>query len=230
MKTFVDYYNANKKRYTYTLKIAQNDFTVESAAKLEQYLEKYNLVEFKPFKKTPIQQNPLDFPNAKNSEVYITDVVVEYPITPNALQREVSSGLGISEGFIVIYAENDPRHQYTEEWLERMTDKEKFKSEYKPKLGNLEQWGEEPAYGNEYNLEFLKSLQKVSDKTKTMTNSLIPEQEVEKVEASKVEFDGEGVAAVLNDRHRNATEYKPRKNTLMSKPVEETKKQKTIKQ
>lgn len=230
MKTFVDYYNANKKRYTYTLKIAQNDFSAESASKLEQYLEKYNLVDFKPFKKTPIQQSPLDFPNAKNSEVYITDVVVEYPITPNALQREVSSGLGISEGFIAVYAENDPRHQYTEEWLERMTDKDAFKDGYKTKLGNLEQWEKEPAYGSEYNLEFLKSLQKISDKTKTMTNDLIPDQVVDKVEASKVEFDGEGVDAVLNDRHRNATEYKPRKNTLMSKAVEETKKQKQIKQ
>lgn len=217
MQQFVDYYNANKKQYKYTIKIAQNDLSANDASTLEQYLERYNLLEFSPFRKTPIQQNPIDFPNVRDCEVYINDIIVEYPITPNALHREVSSAMGINEQSIAIYSENDPRKQYEEEWLERVVGNEEFKSKYKSKLGSPENWEVEPAYGEEYNNEFLKSLTSADDKTEEVNNALSPKEKRDSEKAKPAEFDGEGTAAVLNDRWRNATEYSPRKNTLMSK-------------
>jgi hypothetical protein len=222
MPQFVDYYNANKKQFKYTIKIAQNDLSADNASVLEQYLERYNLVEFRPFTKTPIQQNPIDFPNVRDSEVYITDIVVEYPITPNALHREVSSAMGINEQSIAIYSENDPRKQYEKEWLERVVGNKEYKENYKTRLGNTENWEEEPEYGQKYNENFLKSLKGTEDITDEVINDLSPSAKRDSASASVVEFDGEGTDAVLNDRWRNATDYSPRKsNTLMSTPVEE---------
>lgn len=222
MQEFFEYYNANKKQYKYTIKIAQNDFTAEQAAVLERYLERYKLVDFKPFSKTPIQQNPLDFPNVKDSEVYITEVTMEYPATASNLVREIAKGVKLSENCIAVYNENDPRLDYTEQWLERVVNKDEFKENYETSLGSKEKWPEEAPYGEKYNIDFLKSLKKVGDNNEYVTNDLIPSQKVDKVEASKVEFDGPGKDSVLNDRWRNATKYTPKKNnTLMSKPVEE---------
>lgn len=225
MQDFVEYYNANKKQYKYTVKIAANDLSADDAAKLERMLERYNIVDFKPFTKTPIQKNPLDFPNIRDTEVYITDVTLEYPATPFALLREIASGLGMSEQGVAVYGENDPRPEYSEKWLERRVNADEFKANYEPALGSLGKWGEEPAYGEKYNVDFLKSLAKVKaerEKDNIVTNDLIPAQKVDSVTASKVEFDGAGKASVLNDRWRNATTYTPKKTmTLMSKPTVE---------
>lgn len=222
MQSFADHYHASKKQFKYTIKIAHNDLSADNASVLESYLDRYELVEFKAFTKTPIQESPLDFPNVRDSEVYITDITVEYPITADALRRDVSSSLQINEQNIAIYSENDPRRQYQEQWTERFINHSDFKENYETKLGNPEKWEVEPAYGTEYNTDFLKSLESVEEQTGTVTNDLIPDAKSDNVKASKVEFDGEGTDAVLNDRWRNATEYSPRKtNTLMSKGGEE---------
>jgi hypothetical protein len=222
MQKFVDYYNANKKQFKYTIKIAHNDLSADDASVLEQYLERYNLVEFRPFSKTPIQQSPIDFPNVRDVEVYITDIKVEYPITPDAMHREISSSMGINEQNIAVYSEHDPRKQYEKDWLERVVGNKEYKENYKTRLGNPENWEVEPDYGKDYNQDFLKSLESISDENGEVNNELSPAEKRDSVKASEVEFDGEGTDAVLNDRWRNATEYSPRKNnTLMSKAVEE---------
>ena len=225
METFVDYYNAAKKDYKYTIKLAKNDLTEDEVGRLEKQLQRYNLKSMSAMKKTPIQQEPLDFPNVRDCEVNITDVVLEYPITPDALLREVADGVHMDEGAVAIYAENDPRHQYIDEWNERMVDNEEYFSKYKPRLGNPENWEPEPDYGDTYNTSFLKSLDTVKkDRQRrftTETNDLIPDQVTDKETVTGDEKAPVYNDSVLNDRYRDAENYSPEKgkNTLMSKPA-----------
>lgn len=222
METFVNYYNAAKKDYKFTIKLAKNDLNEDEIGRLEKKLQKWNLKSMSAMKKTPIQLDPLDFPNVRSCEVNITEVVLEYPITPDALLREVADAVEIDEGSVATYAENDPRHQYLDEWNERMVDNEEYFSKYKTRLGNPEDWAPEPAYGEEYNSSFLQSLEKTrKDRNEVIeTNDLIP---AEKTDTETVAGDEKAPVyndSVLNDRYRDAAKYTPEKekNTLMSKP------------
>jgi hypothetical protein len=216
VEKFVDLYNSKKKNYEYKIKIALNDLQADSASKLEAYLEKYCVVSFKPFKKTPIQRTPLDFPNVKDTEVYITDVALEYPITPIAFQRELCAHLGISEQNVAVFTLADPRIKDEEDYNQRITDKDTFKKEYVSVIGNPEKWEEEPAYGKDYNDNFLKNLKSVNDITNTVINNLSPAQKLDAGTASKVEYEAQDKDAVLNDKGRNALDYVPRKYTMMT--------------
>lgn len=226
MDTFVDYYNASKKDFQFTIKMADNDVPDEVMEKLKTYLERYNLKSMSPVKKTPIQKSPLDFPNLRNCEVYITEIVLEYPITPDALLREVSQVTSLSEQSVAIYTENDPRRQYEVEWNERMVDNDKFVADYEPKLGNPEKWDTEPAYGEEYNTPFLKSLSDQDfTKQETVTNDLIPDSKFDKETVQGEEKGKVNSDPVLTDLHRNKNApVQKSKNTLMSKPAKEGKK------
>jgi len=66
-----------KKEYAYRVKFAC-DCGPEQMTKLENCLQKYNLVSAAPWKRTPIQENPMEFVRAKGvkfvSEVSSTDV------------------------------------------------------------------------------------------------------------------------------------------------------------
>lgn len=227
MESFVDYYNAAKQEYKYTIKLAHNDFA--NAELLERALQRYNLKSMSTLKKTPIQLEPIDFPNVRCSEVYITEVVLEYPITPDALLREVADGVELDEGAVAVYAENDPRTQYVEEWNERMVDNKEYFDKYEPRLGNPEKWDTEPAYGEEYNKDFLSSL-KTTQEARTspafQESDLVPSTPtLDKVSVTGDEKSPVNNDAVLNDRYRDAGEYTPEKgkNTMMSTPSKESK-------
>lgn len=228
MSTFVDYYNASKKVFVYTIKLAENDVNKDTLDKLKEHLARYNLKSMTPVKKTPIQRNPLDFPNIRDCEVYITDVVLEYPITPDALQREVSQVTKISEQAVAIYSENDPRKQYEIEWNERIVDHSKFVDNYTPKLGNPEKWETEPDYGEKYNTLFLKSLQDtdlIGKDTEEVTNSLVPPAKVDTVTVTGEEQGSVNDESILKDliRNKNINQVPKDKNTMMSTPAKKGK-------
>ena len=52
------------KEYGYRIKLAR-DCTAEDLTKLENALQKYNLVSATPWKRLPIQENPLEFQRLK---------------------------------------------------------------------------------------------------------------------------------------------------------------------
>lgn len=127
------HYIMGAKEYKYTLKIAIDDIDNRMLDKIEYCLEKYELQSASAFKKTPIQESPLDFPNVRNHAVHISELVMAYPASRDFLETLISNKLGISEQQIVVYSENDPRRAETNLHLERSSSE--YKENYKAVLG-----------------------------------------------------------------------------------------------
>lgn len=164
-KVFKEYFADSQVDYTYTLKLAVNEVTDKMMDKLEIALGRYELVSASAFKKTPIQESPLDFPNVRNSPVFISEIKTMYPASRDFLETYISGILGISEQLVVVYSQNDPRKYTTDFYLE--VSDPAYKENYKPVLGEEGYPGDvtnaEAAkmYGKEYNTGFLKELEDV---------------------------------------------------------------------
>ena len=75
-KGFKDYLSDAYPEYKYTVKLAVDKVTDEMLDCMETCLSKYDLKAASKFKDTPIQESPLDFPNIKNSPVFITEITI----------------------------------------------------------------------------------------------------------------------------------------------------------
>lgn len=179
MKSFTDYYNANSKQYEFVLKLALDEVSPKMKEAIESSLAKYDVMSMTPFKETPWQEAPLDFPNVKNVKVFITNVTMKYPATPSMLQNVISEALHLRESNIAIMTAADPRIEDQKSFLERKS--EEFKDNYVPALGSEEDWGEEAKYGADQIDEVMKDHKEQVSKRRIdiVTNSLIPEQKVE---------------------------------------------------
>lgn len=166
-KVFKEYFSENQKEYKFTLKLAVDDVTDRMLDCLENCLARYEIKTATAFKKTPIQESPLDFPNIRHSPVHISEIVTSYPASRDFLETYISNALGITEQSVVVYSENDPRGIETEFHLD-VTSPE-YKENYKPVLGEEGYDGDitndeaKELYGEEYNTEFLKQLEAVRD-------------------------------------------------------------------
>lgn len=181
-KNFRDYYLVESaKEYTFKLKLAVNDFTAEQKDALESALAKFDLRKVGSYSETPIQKHPLDFPNVRNTKVFMTDLVLGYPVTVDELRIFLSDKIGVNQQSIAVYNANDPREVYTDEAV-KIRDNEKDEA-YKPYLGRdyEELVNDKPAYGKEYNTTFLQELEKTRKERKVV--------EVENELSKKVDFD-----------------------------------------
>jgi hypothetical protein len=155
MKSLKEFISQVKKDYKYTVKIAAPSMPEQSINAIEDELKKYNLQKFGGFKESLIQENPLDFPNARNVRVYTADVTVQYPFTIDTIERVISQSASIPRAYVVVYSENDPRKQYTQDYLDRNSPE--FKEDYVPKLGSEDpKVDHSDLYGDKYNEKFLK--------------------------------------------------------------------------
>ena len=84
MKTFTQYLSESAKKYDFRVKVA-GEFTTEQESSMKSLLSKYSVSGFKKSGTTPIQALPLDFPQVKNCEVSIYEVVLDYPTTQQEL-------------------------------------------------------------------------------------------------------------------------------------------------
>jgi len=175
--TFLDYIDSTKREYKYTIKIATPVLSKDMQGVIESCLGKYELKSATAYKETPLQESPLDFPQLRNTKVFICDIVLAYPSTSDFLRKYISSHIGITEGQIAVYTESDPRHDLTSEYVE------KSKPDYQPEtnLGNEMKFESEPAYGEAYNSGFLKELaaHAATQKSEPVTNDLIPAQQTD---------------------------------------------------
>lgn len=193
-KVFKEYYSESVKDYKFTLKLAIHEVSDCMLDCLEASLARYELVSASAFKKTPIQESPLDFPNIKNSPVHICEIVTTYPASRDFLETYLATRLGICEQSVVVYSENDPRGIETDLFLERSSPE--FKENYEAKLGeegypdDLTNEEAKKLYGEEYNLSFLKELEEVrASRTVDIVDSpLSVEQDIEKPPAGYDEF------------------------------------------
>lgn len=179
-KSFASYVAENKREYNYVLKFAVAEMTDSMIDTLESCLTKYDLKKASSFRKTPIQESPLDFPNIKNSPVYICDLSLGYPGSLDFLRTYICNNLGISPSQLAVYSSNDPRQIETDLFLDRNSPE--FLEKYKTQLGSdYEAAGEEIPYGEKYNAGFLKELEKVrrERKTNVVTNPLSPDETID---------------------------------------------------
>lgn len=159
MSTFKKYVCETKREYKYTIKLAVCEVTEDHIDAIEGCLLKYKLVSATPFRNTPIQESPLDFPSVKNCAVYSSDIVLNYPGSVDFLRNLISGALNLPLSHVVIYTENDPRQVENDLFVQRTSDE--FKKNYTPVLGSEPPAAENIPYGEEYNMTFLKELEKV---------------------------------------------------------------------
>lgn len=180
-KSFVHYVAETKTEYKYVLKFAVTEMTDKMIDCLEDSLKKYELKAASTFRKTPIQESPLDFPNVKNTPVFICDLTMGYPASIDFLRTYICNEMEISPAMLAVYSDNDPRQIETDLYLDRSS--EEYKSKYKARLGSeYEQTeGAQELYGDKYNVNFLKELEKVSKERSTtiIENPLSPAQTVD---------------------------------------------------
>lgn len=176
-KSFVNYVAENKTEYKYVLKFAVNEMTDVMIDQLEAGLAKYDVKTASSFRKTPIQESPLDFPNVKNTAVFICDLTLGYPGSLDFLRTYICNCMGISPACLAVYSENDPRQIETDLYLDR--NSEEYKKKYQTRLGSdPEETGDKSLYGDGHNVSFLKELEKVRKERETVTveNPLSPKQ------------------------------------------------------
>lgn len=178
MKSFKEHLAESKKNYSYTIKLAINEFS--AADEIKKELEKHNIITFSDFKRSPIQANPLDFPNVKNTEVHIADFTCEYPCTSDMLENQIANLLRVPRTFVIVYTENDPRKQNTEDFLTRTNPQ--YKDNYDPVLTS--EYKDIPGEKIDQIKSALDKIERI--KTKTVTNTLIPDQKIEKADTTEM--------------------------------------------
>lgn len=190
-KSFISYVAESKPDYKYVLKFAVNEMTDHMIDCLEAALKKYELVEASSFRKTPIQESPLDFPNVRNTSVFCTDITLAYPASLDFLRTYVCNALGISPQVLAVYSGNDPRQIETDLFNERTSAE--YLENYKARLGSdYEQpYDASKLYGKEYNTEFLKELEKVR-KEREITRVENALSQVEKIDHTTLTKDYHG--------------------------------------
>jgi hypothetical protein len=165
-----------KKEYGYKVKLAA-DCTEEHMNRLESCLSKYNLISATPFKRTPIEENPVEFVRAKGahfvSEVCSTDVVLKYPVNPRILEVWLAVNLGLDHERVLCYDVKEPRkleadmaEQRQAADLDRqpsMEDAELNKEEQAHYIDEQESAEMLLLFGEEYNKNFLDTLKKIRD-------------------------------------------------------------------
>lgn len=165
------------KEYGYRIKFAA-DCGSEHMDMLEKCLAKYNLVSATPFKRTPIEENPMEFYRVKGtectSEVCSTDVILKYPVNERILEVWCAVNLGMDHERVLAYNVKDPRRIESEMAEEKAkADKDRRVSEEDAVLNNEEQAHYEKQnedldfakahFGEEYNKKFLDELQKIKN-------------------------------------------------------------------
>ena len=118
---------AFSKEYGYRVKIA-SDCGSDHMDIIEKCLAKYNLVSATPFKRTPIEENPMEFYRAKGvqftSEVCSSDVVLKYPVNERILEVWLAVNLGLDHERVLCYGVKEPRRLEADIQAERMANNE----------------------------------------------------------------------------------------------------------
>lgn len=183
MKSLKEYLTENKKIYNFIVKIAgaiNDDFE----DKLKLNLEKYKLVNFEKVTTTPIQKEPIDFPNQSNTEVSVYRISVDYPAIPTEISNIISQ-LGIHDAQIRVHTESNPNLDY--DTNKHITDRKDKKA---TALLNDDKYTEMPKvqhkeyYGNDHITGFLKDLSAIAKKRKS-ENPEITEYKLPKTKADK---------------------------------------------
>ena len=163
-----------KKEYSFRVKIAA-DCKSEHLDIIENCLAKYNVVSVASFKRSPIQENPMEFIRAKGvkmiSEVCSTDVVLKYPVHERILEVWLAVHLGLDHDRVLCYNVKEPRRLEADNAAARTEyNKDRSVTEADSVLSKEDQTHYEMQnegvadiayFGEEYNKKFLDTLAKI---------------------------------------------------------------------
>lgn len=165
MKNFKEYLAESKKAYSFKIKVAGN-LPEKFEENLKKSLEKYEVANLTKVT-TPVQESPMDFPQIKNKEINIFDLVTEYPITSPEIINFVKE-LGVMEECMRVRGSAEPSEYET-----MLTDDQtETKIEHKD------------YFGNDFNKSFLKDLEKTL-KEKKKSGDGITEYQLPKTKEDK---------------------------------------------
>lgn len=172
MKNFKEYLIESKKQYDFKVKIA-GTVTTEQEDCMKRALGRYTVADtLQKLKKsqTPIQSLPLDFPQLRNCEVNIYEVVLDYPTTQQELTEYLSTELGISKQKLVVRRPGEPSEEYQTP-VEKRTDALLTDPDYKE--AGTPQF--EDYYGDKYNSGFVKELNNLLKLQRKERGEVIPQ-------------------------------------------------------
>jgi len=109
MKTFKEYLTESKKVYSFKVKVA-GELPEKFQEGLKARLGRCGVMTVEKLNTTPIQESPLDFPELKNMEVTMFEVICEYPVTSPEIAVDIK-GMGIDEGCFRVRGSNEPTEQ-----------------------------------------------------------------------------------------------------------------------
>lgn len=101
MKSYKEYLTESKKTYEFKVKIA-GEMPKDFATNLKAALSAFQVENIKNAKRTPIQENPSDFPNVKYKEVTVFDIELGYPCNSPILAKIIHEELGIDRKHILV--------------------------------------------------------------------------------------------------------------------------------
>ena len=184
MKTFTQYLSESTKKYDFRVKVA-GEFTTEQEATLKSLLSKYSVSGFKKTGTTPIQSLPLDFPQVKNCEVTIYEVVLDYPTTQQELTEYLSSELKVGKQHLVVRSPNEHTEEYQHVEPKRegaLLNDPDYKEAGSPQF--------EDYYGDKYNSGFVKELNDILKLQRKARGEEIPTESVAKFNTDTEEKQG----------------------------------------
>lgn len=164
MKTLDDYIMKHKKEHKFRIKFAFEPKPVDRD-RLERHLRKYELIEVGPISKTIFQTNPIDFSDIRNTEIWIMDIVLGFPVPSYIVKEEIRQLFKVSDKFIVVRGENDPLLGQADELetdeehkADHIPDEDKKKKAklMDPYYDEEEKVESSDFYGDAYNDEMLK--------------------------------------------------------------------------
>jgi hypothetical protein len=182
MKTFKEYLTESKKVYSFKVKVA-GELPEKFQEGLTARLGRCGVMSVKKLTTTPIQESPLDFPELKNMEVTVFEVICEYPVTSPELSVEIKN-MGLDEACYRVRGSNEPTEQeqilanaeLTGEALLDENDLDAANTKIKHK----------DYFGDEFNKGFLKDLSKAAKDRKkdgVQTEYKLPKAKTDKAGA-----------------------------------------------
>jgi hypothetical protein len=105
MKSYIQYLTDNEKKYGFRAKIA-TEITKESMDKLQKVLARWNLEAISEPKHLPVSEDHTGFGHLKATDLYIIDMVVNYPCTPYEMQAAIHEATNIPFSHIMVVTPN----------------------------------------------------------------------------------------------------------------------------
>jgi len=161
MKTFKEYLAESKKVYDFKIKVA-GELPEKFQENLKEKLGRCGVKTFEKVSTTPIQAQPLDFPDHPNCEVTIFEVVCEYPVTSPEIINDIKT-MGLPESCFRVRGANEPVENEQllaslESTGKALLDDSQYKEAGKVKVKDY--------FGDDFNKSFLKDLEKTAKASK----------------------------------------------------------------